>query len=277
MKVFVILIVVAFVVNFLQVMPPIGKALAGLIPSLPDKALTNLMPSREGPGPLWPLTAMIGTTFSVAAAFYQAYLVKEKNWTIRNARNGMVDAGVGIIMLCGISAIIMMTSAGAFFGKPGAEQLNSVADVARQLEPTFGPAAKILFSIGILAGALSSFLVNALIGGTIFSDGLGLGSSIDAKWPKLFTVLALAVGAVVAILSIQFNVSRGGIITVAQALTVLGMPALALALLYLGSRSDLVGENRTPRWVLAVVGVGFLVACFFAVRTGIAVYYKLSA
>ena len=277
MKVFVILIVIAFLVNFFKVMPPIGKALAGLIPSLPDNALANLMPSREGAGPLWPLTAMIGTTFSVAAAFYQAYLVKEKNWTIANVKNGMVDAGVGIFMLCGISAVIMMTAAGAFFGKPGADQLNSVADVARQLEPTFGRVAEVLFAFGVLAGALSSFLVNALIGGTILSDGLGLGSRIDAKWPKLFTLLALAVGALVAILSIQFDFDRGGIITFAQALTVLGMPTLALTLLYLGSRRELTGEYRSPKWVLACVGIGFVLSCFFALRTAIAVYYKISA
>lgn len=277
MKAFVLLIVVAFAVNFLQVMPPVGKALTGMLPSLPDNALANLVPSRDGEGPLWPLTAMIGTTFSVAAAFYQAYLVKEKHWTVADARAGMVDAGVGVFMLCAISAVIMMTAAAAFFGKPGADQLNSVADVARQLEPTFGAAAKVLFSIGILAGALSSFLVNALIGGTIFADGLGLGSGIDARWPKFFTVLALAVGAGVAILSIQFNVSRGGIITFAQALTVLGMPALALALLYLGSRRDPGGNARSPRWLLVIVAAGFLLACFFAVRTALAVYYKLTA
>jgi manganese transport protein len=256
-------------------MPPIGKALAGLIPSLPDDALANLLPTKEGgQGPLWPLTGMIGTTFSVAAAFYRAYLVKEKQWTIRDQKRGLIDSGIGVFFLCGISAIIMMTAAAAFYGKPGADQLSSVAAVARQLEPTFGASAKILFSIGILAGALSSFLVNALIGGTIFSDGFGLGSSIDGKWPKFFTLLALAVGAVVAILSIQFDVDRGGIITFAQALTVLGVPALALALLYLGSRPELQGEKRTPRWVLGIVGIAFLFSCFLAARTAIALWIK---
>ncbi|MEZ5324619.1 MAG: divalent metal cation transporter [Verrucomicrobiales bacterium] len=275
MKVFVVLIVAAFLINFFQVMPPVGKALAGLIPSLPEDALGHLMPTKEGgQGPLWPLTGMIGTTFSVAAAFYRSYLVREKHWSIADAKRGVIDSAVGVFALCGISAIIMMTAAAAFYGTPGADKLNSVGEVARQLEPTFGASAKILFSIGILAGALSSFLVNALIGGTIFSDGLGLGSSIDGKWPKLFTVLALAVGAFVAILSIQFDVDRGTVITIAQALTVLGVPALALALLYLGSRSELIGESRTPRWIMAVVGIGFLLSCFLAARTALALYYK---
>lgn len=275
MKLFVLVIVGAFLVNFFQIMPPIGKALAGLIPSLPENALSNLFPTKEGgQGPLWPLTGMIGTTFSVAAAFYRAYLVKEKKWTIGDSKRGLIDSGVGVFFLCGISAVIMMTAAAAFYGKPGADQLSSVAEVAKQLEPTFGASAKVLFSIGILAGALSSFLVNALIGGTIFADGFGLGSSIDGKWPKLFTVLALAVGAVVAILSIQFDVNRGNIITFAQALTVLGVPALALALLYLGSRPELQGEKRTPRWILGVVGIAFVLSCFLALRTGIALWIK---
>jgi Mn2+/Fe2+ NRAMP family transporter len=66
------------------------------------------------------------------------------------------------------------------------------------------------------------------------------------------------------------------LITIAQALTVLGIPALAAALIYLGTRPDLTGERKVPRWMLALACVGFLVACGLACLTAVKVYEKLA-
>ena len=64
-------------------------------------------------------------------------------------------------------------------------------------------------------------------------------------------------------------------IIVAQACTVLGGPALAATLLYLGTRKELAGEKRVPRWMLILGFVGFLVVCLLAWRTGTALVAKL--
>lgn len=217
--------------------------------------------------PLWVVQGMVGTTFSVAGAFYQAYLVREKGWTHDDRRRGFHDSLVGIAILGGISLVIMMTSAAVFYGKDSAPTLESAADVAVQLEPLFGTWAKVIFSIGIFAGALSSFLVNAMIGGHILSDCLGLGGKLDQKWPRILTTLALVIGLVVALLAVGTGMSRVGLIVFAQALTVLGVPALALALLYLGTRKDLPEGHRVPVWILALCSIGFIVSCLLAART----------
>ena len=73
-----------------------------------------------------------------------------------------------------------MTSVMVFYGRQEPVVLNNVGDVACQLEPLFGRAAKIIFCLGIFAGALSSFLVNAIIGGTVFSDSLGKGCRLES-------------------------------------------------------------------------------------------------
>ena len=65
------------------------------------------------------------------------------------------------------------------------------------------------------------------------------------------------------------------LITVAQALTVLGIPALALALLFLGLQRDLTGQRRTPPALILLAGTGTVVACFFAVLTALKVWNKL--
>lgn len=223
-----------------------------------------------------PLLAMIGTTFSVAGAFYHAYLVKQKGWGREDIQKGMADSVVSISILGVLTAVILLTAWRTFYGHPSAIALSSVGDVARQLEPLFGSFAKGIFCVGILAGATSSFLVNAIIGGTVMSDAVGKGSNLSDTTPRHLTTLALVVGMVVAIASLLKEGSVVHLITFAQALTVLGIPVLALALIYLGTRSELLGERKVPRWILAVATVGFFVSCVLAWMTASKVYEKMA-
>lgn len=223
---------------------------------------------------LLPLLAMIGTTFSVAGAFYQAYLIKEKGWGITELRKGALDSVVSISVLGMMTALILLTSWRTFYGYPTAVTLASVGDVARQLEPLFGPGAKIIFSSGILAGALSSFLVNALIGGTVMSDALGKGSKLKDRWPVHMTAVGLLVGMLVAMLSLAKEGSTVLLITFAQALTVLGIPALAAALIYLGTRKELTGDRKIPRLILLLAVIGFCVSLVLAGLTAAKVWEK---
>ncbi len=231
--------------------------------------------SSTGNQDLLPLLAMIGTTFSVAGAFYQAYLVKEKGWGLQEVRRGVTDSVVSISVLGVLTALILLTAWRVFYGDPTPVTLASVGDVARQLEPLFGPWAKIIFSGGILAGALSSFLVNALIGGTVMSDSLGKGSKLGDRWPVHLTAVALLVGMIVAVMSLAKEGSTVLLITFAQALTVLGIPALAAALIYLGTRKELTGTLKVPRLILGLAVLGFCVSIVLAGLTADKVIGKL--
>ena len=262
MKVLMGLMIAVFLINFLTV--------------IVAEPVERVVESKE-PASWVPLIGMVGTTFSVAGAFFQAYLVREKGWGMRDLQKGAFDSVVGISVLGGVTAVILITSIMVFYRTPEAEKLASVGDVALQLEPLFGSTAKYIFAVGILAGAFSSFLVNAVIGGTVMADGLGKGSKIEDRWCRHFTAAALVVGMLIAMRAFSKEGSTVGLITTAQALTVLGIPALALALVYLGVQKDLTGERRTPRWLLGVAGVGSVVACYFAVMTAIKVAGKIAS
>ena len=175
-----------------------------------------------------------------------------------------------------MTAIVLLTSWRVFYGNPQPVTLETVGDVARQLEPSFGASAKVIFCGGILAGALSSFLVNALIGGTVMSDAIGKGSRLQDKWPVHMTVVALLVGMVVAIAGLQNKESVVPLITLAQACTVVGLPALAAALLYLGTRPELTGARKVPRPILVTATIGLVVACLLMFLLAQKVYAKLS-
>ena len=247
MKLLVAAMMIGFAGNVFFAKPSLSELGKGLVPQLPsgDDVL--------------PLLGLVATTFSVGGAFYQAYLVREKGWTTANLKQGLFDSAVGISVLCGTTLVIMMTSAAVFAGK-GIE-LTSAADVGQQLEPLFGAKARILFSLGLLAGAISSFMVNAMIGGAVMADGFGLGWSMDQKWPKAFTVMALLIGMGVAIAATAFKVSRVGLIVFAQALTVVGVPLLAISLLFLGiawnvSSGGNDSRQRIPGWIIGLAVAG---------------------
>ena len=262
MKVLIGMMVVAFLINFAVVMidPPDFERV-----------------KSDQPQDWFALLGLIGTTFSVGGAFYQAYLVKEKGWGLDEVRSGVIDSVVSITLLGMITGVILLTSYLVFFGHPAGAELKSVGDVARQLEPFFGSSAKYIFCFGILAGALSSFLVNALIGGTVMADSLGKGSRLDSSWTLGLTTAALLVGMVVALAALAKEGSTVHLITIAQACTVLGIPALAASLLYLGTRPELQGSRRVPKWMIGLAFVGFCVSCVLACLTANKVYGKLNA
>jgi Mn2+/Fe2+ NRAMP family transporter len=280
MKVVIGLMVLAFFVNMFIARPDFVAALGGLVPDFPQG---GLMPHVVFDGtknlindPLWAVQGWVMTTCSVAAAFYQGYLVREKGWTKDNVKEGLTDSFVGIITLGVLSMMIMMTSAAVLYGKVDSQQLRSVSDVANQLEPTFGPVATWLFSLGIFAGAFNPFLINAMIGGTLFSDSLGLGAKIDMKWPKLLTTAALLVGMVAAIFSISTGTSTINIIVFAQALTVLGVPVLALAILFLAMRAKARATGLIPFWMKLFCALTSVLMIVLAFRTAYRLYLQFT-
>lgn len=268
MKVLVAVMVLAFAANLIAARPSISGILGGLVPQLPAEAAGWLLPKQvDGKtfDPLWAVQGLIATTFSIAGAFYQSYLVREKGWRVGELRQGMFDTFFGITALTVGTAMIMITSASVLHGKVDPESLKSAGDVAVQLEPMFGQAAVILFSIGIFAGAFSSFLVNAMIGGALLSDGFAWGASINSRPVKLCTIAALGIGMVFALLMNMGSLSRVDVIVLAQALTVLGGPVLAGSLIYLAIKSD----HRIPGWMLTFAILGGVVTTLLALRTAV--------
>jgi len=278
------LMLLGFAANLLLARPSLLGLLRGLVPGIPGALTGSFLPRLEtaaaNPGmvaaaprvvdPWLSVQGLVATTFSIAGAFYQAYLVKEKGWSTGQLKQGLVDSLAGMSVLVGVSLMIMATSAAVLAGKVAPTDLRSAADVARQLEPLFGSAAKWLFCAGIFAGAFSSFLVNSLVGGTLLADGLGYNPRLDSRATKIFTVGVLLIGMVVALATDAQG--RVPLIIFAQAATVLGGPVLALSLWYLAWRAGTEGRPKTPAWMLALTGAGAAVVIALALRTAWRIY-----
>ncbi len=220
----------------------VGEAAAGMVPSFPDTDAIFLT------------LGMAATTFSIVAAVYQGYLMKEKNWGPDALANEGLDSLVGIGILGAISTIILLTSAGAIYAT-GGDPVFSAQGMAAQLEPLVGPAAFYLFTVGFFFASLSSLIVNPLIGATLLADGLGKDSSMDGRPVKLWTTVAMAAGLLVVLV---FEAPPVELIRFAQGLAVVAFPLLGFLVLSLAGDRKIMGEHVNRRWVQVIAIIGYI-------------------
>ena len=251
MTVLVLVMIAAFFFNLVEARPDLGDAAAGLFPRLPggDDATTVM-------------AAMLGTTFVVHACLYQAYLVQAKGWGLRDVRKGVIDSVVGISLLATTSILIMLTSAATL--RPRGITIRDASEMALQLEDSFGAAAKVIFCLGFWAAAFSSIPINALVGGGLLADGLGLGSRMEQRWPRAFTLGIMVLGMVVATLP-QDN--QANALVVAQAATMLAVPAVAIGMFLVLNNRSVMGDRVNSMRQNLLAGFGLLLVIAMSIAT----------
>ncbi len=241
MMCFVGLMLTCFAINLIFAGPELIEIFKGLIP-------------KAGAFKEVEVLGLVGTTFVVAAAYFQAYLAKQKGWSVTELKTVVVDARVGSVIMAVITIMLMATAASVLAGK----DLKDVEQVAKALEPAFGSKGKLLFCVGLFSAAYSSFLVNSMIAGFILSDGLGFGSTAESKGPKILTTVVLLTGMIVALLAKLAGMNTVPAVVSAQAVTVIAGPLIAGVLLWLTNSPDVMGE-RTNGLLTNIFGViGFL-------------------
>ncbi len=249
MTTLVAVMLVAFFINLFFARPSVGGIARGLVPSIPE-------------GLDWMVAAgLVATTFSIVGAIFQTYLVRARGWKADDYGKGVADSVSGIGMLMLISMIIMITSAAVLH--PRGLTVKTAADMAVQLETVFSSAARVIFCIGFAAAAFSSFLVNAMIGGTLLSDGLGLSEDINSMPAKICSALSLLIGMAVAILVTYFKtIDFAQALVAAQAGTLLAIPLAivsALLVLFWPKRSG-AKPLGVPAKLFVLLGTAVLVA-----------------
>jgi len=258
----VVAMLLAFVANLFFAGIEPARAAAGLVPRIP----ANVDWVKVG--------GLVATTFSILAAINQVYLVRSKGWTREDYGAGRTDVIAGIGMLTLISMVIMMTSAAVLHRHE--IQLKSAADMAKQLNVLFGASARVVFCAGLAAAAFSSFIMNAMIGGVLFSDSMGCGWRMTDRVPKTLGIAALLVGMVVALLVLMKGMSPVPCITLAQAGTLLAVPLAAICSYLVLFWSEAAQEQPLggPAKVF-FVSLGVLVLFATSLRTAIVLVGRL--
>ena len=238
----ILLMLAIFVLTAVVARPDLGEMLAGLVPSFPDGSAALVV-------------GVVATTFSVVGAFYQIQLVREKGWGPGDYATARRDAVVGTVIL-GLLSVVMMVAAAAVLNPAGAN-VTSPADMAGVLEPTVGRWASILFALGLWAAAFSSLVGNSTIGGSMLAGALGIErGGLASTRVKVCITVVMVLGGVVAVV---FGGIPVQLIMTAQAVTILVVPLIGVALVVLARHRDRGAlAIGTPQLVLAAVGVLFL-------------------
>lgn len=253
----VVVMSVVFILTAIIVRPEIGEVLAGIFaPGIPDGALLATV-------------ALIGTTVVPYNLFLHASSVQEK-WpedipTGRALAGSRLDATLSISLGGIITLAILATAAAAFFER-GIE-IQDAGQMAEQLEPLLGPAAKYFFAVGLLAAGLTSAVTAPLAAAYATSGVLGWPRDLSALRFKAVWAIIIVIGTVFAALGTEPVQA----ILFAQAANGVLLPVIAVFLLFVMNRRRLLGEYRNG--VAGNVLGGFVVL----VATGLGVYSILSA
>lgn len=240
-KVMIVLMVIMgliFITTMILVQPDVGAIFKGaLVPTVPNGSMLTVI-------------ALIGTTVVPYNFFIHSTAVHERFHSIKALRFARWDTVLSITIGGIISAAILISAATLIRG----EEVSSVIQLARPLEPILGQAAPYAMSIGLFAAGLSSALASPTGAAATISSLLGWKGGMSSK--KYKTVFACII--IVGIISSALGFEPLQVVLVAQALNGMILPIVAIVIFIIVNRRGLLGDY-VNNWKWNVIG-GLVVA-----------------
>ena len=258
----VIVMSVVFLLTAIIVRPNVGDILAGVFaPGIPSGSLVTVV-------------ALIGTTVVTYNFFLHASSVQEKWPESAPAGEALAESRFDTIVSIALGGLItlaiIVTGAAAFFGT--GTKIESAGQMAQQLEPLLGPAAKVFFAIGLFSAGLTSSITAPLAAAYATSGAFGWGRDLRSWRFRAVWAVVLIFGTTLAAL----GTSPVQIIIFAQAANGVLLPLIAIFLLIIMNRSDLLGDfkNGVVGNVLGAIVV--LVTLGLGIRTLVTVFQTIT-
>lgn len=240
-KVMIVLMVIMgliFITTMILVQTDVGAIFKGaLVPTVPNGSMLTVI-------------ALIGTTVVPYNFFIHSTAVHERFHSIKALRFARWDTVLSITIGGIISAAILISAATLIRG----EEVSSVIQLARPLEPILGQAAPYAMSIGLFAAGLSSALASPTGAAATISSLLGWKGGMSSK--KYKTVFACII--IVGIISSALGFEPLQVLLVAQALNGMILPIVAIVIFIIVNRRGLLGDY-VNNWKWNVIG-GLVVA-----------------
>ncbi len=243
----VLIMSVVFILTAIIVRPGISSLLAGIFkPRIPTGAMITTI-------------ALVGTTVVPYNLFLHSSSVQEK-WAEFIPRKqalaeSRMDTAVSISIGGLITLAIVATAAAAFFQHD--IEIKNAATMANQLEPLLGSAAKYFFAIGLFAAGMTSAVTAPLAAAFATAGIMGWQRNLkDWRFKAVWAAIILT-GVIFAMV----GKSPIAAIVFAQAANGILLPLVAIFLLVVMNRGDLLGEFKNG--VLANI-LGIIVVLFTA-------------
>ena len=233
---------ITFVTTMVTAQPDPGDLFRGaFVPSIPTGAIITVI-------------AIVGTTVVPYNLFLHSENVKERWSEPRHLKEARLDVFLSIGLGGLITAAILITSGATIRGL----EVESVADLALQLEPLLGSWATAFISIGLFAAGFSSALASPL--------GAAVTVSSVLKWERgmkniRFKLVFLSVMAI-GIISSGLGFEPLDVLLFAQALNGLILPFVSIMLLVIMNNKNRLG-HYVNHWKMNLVGGIIVLICVF--------------
>ena len=206
--------------------------------------------------------ALIGTTISPYMQLYNAAAVVDRGIGPEEYPLERVDTVAGAIFADAISWFIIVAT-GAALGGRGV--LSSAREAAEALRPVAGPAAEILFGLGLLGASALAGAVVPLSTSYAIAEAIGVERSVSRSFREAPVFLGLftaqvVVGAAVALLPVNLIALLIG----TQVLQGVVTPITLVFILVLANRRSVLGEHANGRVFKAVATVTVVVVALMA-------------
>ncbi len=209
------------------------------------------------------LVAILGTTISPYCLFWQATEEVEEERALgrfersqrlgatdKELRGAIDDIDFGMMLCIGVMYSIMLTSACAIDSAHGV-QIKTAADAARALRPMAGPAAELLFALGIIGTGLLAIPVLTASAAYALSEALGWEATLDTKPSQGFGFYTVIIASIIiGITLVELGINPiSALVWTAVLNGVLAPPLLILLMLIannrkiMGDRVNSLGEN----------------------------------
>ncbi len=222
----VIVMSLSFVATAFMVKPDAMQILEGLfVPIIPKEGILTVI-------------ALVGTTVVPYNLFLHASLVSEKWKSKADLPTARWDTIISIAF-GGLVSMAIILSAAAI---PGNE-VSTVMDLAKGLEPLYGDKATYFMGIGLFAAGTTSAITAPLAAAYVANNCFGWKAGMKGNKFKTVWMLILMLG----VFFLSFDIKPMQIIKFAQVANGMLLPVIAAFLLWVMNRAVLMGAYRnTP-------------------------------
>lgn len=262
-------VLVTYLISAVVVRPDWGRVLAGtFIPTI-----------QPDPNFILVIIATIGTTISPYMQFTLSATIVDRAIQPGEYKSELFETLLGVVLSCAFAYFIIVAT-GATLHLHGITQINSADQAAVALAPIAGPAAELLFAIGLLGASLLAASILPLSTTYAICEAFGWERGVNNSWSDapiffgIYTAL-IVLGALVALVP---GLPLFLIFLLVYDLNGILLPVLLVLMLRLANNRRLMGERLNGRFANylgwgTVVAVIVLTVLLFA--SPILQYFKL--
>ena len=218
----VLLMSLSFFLTAIITRPDISALLAGIFtPKVNEKSILIVL-------------GLIGTTVVPYNIFLHSSLVIEKWDSIKKLKTARIESFISIFLGGIVSLSIIVTAASV-----NTQDVDSIIDLAKGLEPLYGKFAIYFLGIGLFASGITSSITAPLAASYVAKSCFGWKGSMKSKKFRLVWILVLLFGVIVSMI----DINPIEIIKFAQFSNSLLLPIIAIILLWIVNNNRITGSQ----------------------------------